>query len=216
MKKIISLFLLALTCGLAFQACSDSKSYAEMLEEEKDAINKYIKDHNIKVITASEFEKKGNETSVAENEYVQLSNGVYMQIVEYGDTDSDGNPIPEADSIRTRDVVTIRFVEYDIISGDTTSASNWYIPDYLDVFDYTLSGTTSYGQFRTTDDGVILSKLANTYESTQVPEGWLTPLQYIKNRGARVKLIVPSKVGHTIAMQYVYPYYYDLRRINVW
>lgn len=203
--------MLALTCGLVFQACSDSKSYAEMLEEEKDAINKYIKDHNIKVITASEFEKSGNKTNSdpSVNEYVQLSNGVYMQIVDYGDPD------PKADSIKTRDIITVRFVEYDIISGDTTSASNWYIPDYLDVFDYTISGTSSYGIFKTTEDGVILSKLANTYESTQVPEGWLTPMQYIKS-GARVKLIVPSKVGHTVAMQYVYPYYYDLRRITVY
>lgn len=209
MKKIISLLLLALTCGFVFQACSDSKTYAEMLEEEKVAINKFIKTNNIKVITASEFEKNGNKTNSDPdvNEYVQLSNGVYMQIVNYGNADED--------SIRTRDVITVRFMEYDILSEDTTGASNYYLSDYLDVFDYTISETTAYGQFRTTDNGIVLSRLYLAYGSTQVPEGWLTPLQYIKT-GARVKLIVPSKVGHTAALEYVYPFYYDLRRILVW
>lgn len=202
MKKLVSLFLLMLTCVLAFQSCSDSKTYAEMLEEEKDAINKFIKTNKIKVISASEFEKNGNKTSTEENEYVQFSNGVYMQIVKSGKVDG------EKDSIKSRDVVTVRFVEYDILKEDTL-LTNYALPTFLDVFDYTISGTTAYGQFR---QGL----LPQYYETTQVPEGWLVPLQYIKPIDAEVKLIVPSKVGHSNAMQYVYPYYYHLRRIQVW
>lgn len=198
MKKIISLFLLSLTCGLVFQACNDSETYAEMLEEEKDAINKFIRKHGIKVITAEEFEKNDNETDTATNEYVQFSNGVYMQIVDKG---------TGLDSIRTRDVITVRFVEYDILTEDTTLA-NYTYPQMLDVFDYTVSGTTAYGQFR---QGLLYE----AYSTTKVPEGWLVPLQFVKS-GARVKLIVPSKVGHDTAMQYVYPFFYDLRRITVW
>lgn len=202
MKKIISLFLLMLTCGLAFQACDDSKTYAEMLEEEKKAINSFIKKNKIMekpitVISVAEFEKNGNKTDTTKNEYVQFSNGAYMQIY------NDGT----GDSIRSRDVVTVRFVEYDILNGDTTLA-NHTMPTWLDVFDYTISGTTSYGQFR---QGLLFER----YETTQVPEGWLVPLQYIKS-GARVKMIVPSKIGHAEAMQYVYPFFYDLRRIQVW
>ena len=198
MKKIILLFLLILACGLAFQSCSDSKTYAEMLEEEKDAINKFIGTNKIKVISASEFEKNGNKTNASENEYVQFSNGVYMQIINYGAGE---------DSIKNRDVVTVRFVEYDILKEDTI-ITNYALPTWLDVFDYTISGTTVYGRFR---QGL----LAQYYETTQVPEGWLVPLQYVKS-GAEVKLIVPSKVGHADAMQYVYPFYYHLRRIQVW
>lgn len=197
MKKIIPLFFLLLVCGLVFQACNDSESYADMLEKEKRAISKFIKDNDITVISASEFEKNDNKTDVSKNEYVQFSNGAYMQIVEVG----------TGDSIRNRDVVTVRFVEYDIMLGDTT-LTNYSLPTWLDVFDYTVSGTTSYGQFR---QGL----LAENYETSQVPEGWLVPLQFIKS-GARVKIIVPSKIGHSSAMQYVYPYFYDLRRIQVW
>jgi hypothetical protein len=170
-----------------------------MLEEEKDAINKFIKKNNIKVITAREFEQKDNKTDTSDNEYVQLSNGVYMQIVEGYKTDTD--------SIKSRDVITVRFVEYDILAEDTTLA-NYTLPQMLDVFDYTISGTTAYGQFR---QGLM----ANWYQTTKVPEGWLVPLRFISSE-ARVKLIIPSKVGHDTALQYVYPYYYDLRRITVW
>jgi len=199
MKKITLLFLLALGCSALFQACSDSKTYAEMLEDEKRAISKFIKDNKIKVINASEFEKNGNVTDLDDNEYVQLSNGVYMQIV------NKGNGV---DSFKTRDVVTVRYMEYDIMKEDTAS-TNIYWAEWLDVFDYTISGTTAYGQFR---QGALGNDHGNT---TQVPEGWLTPLRFITN-GARVKLIVPSKVGHSEAMQYVTPYYYDLTRIKTW
>ena len=33
---------------------------------------------------------------------------------------------------------------------------------------------------------------------------------------AHVKLIVPSKMGHQTAMQYVYPYFYDIRKYQIW
>ena len=38
MKKLTLFFLSLLACGLAFQACDNTKTYAEMLEDEKDAI----------------------------------------------------------------------------------------------------------------------------------------------------------------------------------
>lgn len=198
MKKLAPLFLLMLICGLAFQACSDSETYADLLDKERRGIDQFIKTNKIKVLTASEFEKNGNKTDVNANEYVQFSNGVYMQIVNYGTGE---------DSIKDRDVITVRFVEYDILRKDT-SLTNYNMPLWVDVYDYTISGSTSSGRFRQ-------GWLMNAYESSQVPEGWLVPLQYIKS-GAEVKLIVPSKVGHNQAMQYVYPFYYHLRRIQVY
>lgn len=209
MKKLISLFLFLLACAFAFQACSDSKTYAEMLEDEKKAISAFIKEHNIAVISAEEFEKNGFETNVDKNEYVQLSNGVYMQIVSKGD--------PDSDSIRNRDVVSVRFVEYDIMEKDTTAASNYDIPDWLDSFDYTISGTTVYGRFRSApgEMGWFTRTYWSNNQPPAVPEGWLSSLKFVKHK-SHVKLIVPSKAGHAVAMQYVYPYFYDLRRITVW
>jgi hypothetical protein len=53
MKKLTLFFLSLLALSLGFQACDNSKTYAEMLEEEKDGINDFIKDRNIKVISRS-------------------------------------------------------------------------------------------------------------------------------------------------------------------
>lgn len=204
MKKIISLFLLSIVCGSVFVACSDSKTYAEMLEDEQNAISQYIRDNKIQVITASQFEANGNVTDLDKNEYVQLSNGVYMQIVDKGKVD--------ADSIKNRDVVTVRFVEYDIMEKDTTNG-NINAPLMLDVFDYSITGTYASGQFRQGAMAEYVSYYGNG--SLQVPEGWITPLRFIRDK-AHVKLIVPSKVGHSNAMQYVTPYYYDFTRIQLY
>lgn len=203
MKKLVSLFLLLVVCGLAIQSCDDTKTYAEQLADEKKAIDRYIKENGIKVITAQEFKANDNETDTVANEYVQLSNGVYMQIYDRG----------SGDSIRNRDVVTVRFMEYDIFAADTTAASNFDSPQYLDSFDYTISGNDILGQFRTGYGEYGMFYLY--YQSAAVPEGWLTCLPYILN-DARVKLIVPSKAGHQTASQNVYPYFYDLRRIRVY
>ena len=80
MKKLTLFFLSLLVCGLAFQACDNTKTYAEMLEEEKEAIKAFIKDNNIKVISQTEFYRNDSITDTLKNEYVQLASGVYMQI----------------------------------------------------------------------------------------------------------------------------------------
>ena len=49
MKKLVFLFLSLLAAGSIFQACDDSKTYAEMLEDEKNAVNKFIKDKGIRI-----------------------------------------------------------------------------------------------------------------------------------------------------------------------
>jgi sugar/nucleoside kinase (ribokinase family) len=91
MKKLVFLFLSLLAAGGIFQACDDSKTYAEMLEDEKNAVNKFIKDKGIRIISQDEFEKNDTVTNLDRNEYVALSDGVYMQIVDrVGGGDSFG------------------------------------------------------------------------------------------------------------------------------
>ena len=60
MKKLILLFISLLALGAFFQACDDTKTYAEMLEEERDGVNDFIKKNNIE-ITAREIQKLKKE-----------------------------------------------------------------------------------------------------------------------------------------------------------
>lgn len=209
MKKLILLFFALLAIGHIFQACSDTKTYAEMLEEEKDGVNAFIKKHNIKVISLSEFEDNNSTTDLAKNEYVSFSNGVYMQIVDKGSKN-------ETDTFKTNNLIIVRFMEVDILKNDTTVASNVNNPYevlniYPDGFRYTESGTSIYGQF--VSEAGLGANMLNNY-GTSVPSGWLIPLKYVRD-SASVRLIVPSKMGHQNAQQYVYPYYYDITKLTI-
>lgn len=210
MKKLILLFVTMLAAGSLFQACEDTKTYAEMLEEEKDGINAYIKRFNIKVISESEFERNDSTTNVAQNEYVAFANGVYMQIVDKGSMD-------EADKFKTNNLILARFVEVDILQDDTTYASNVCNPIeilnvYPDGFRYTDNGVSIYGQF--ISEAGLGFNMMREYGSS-VPSGWLIPLQYVR-KGAHVKLIIPSKMGHQTAQQEVWPYFYDIREFSIY
>jgi hypothetical protein len=112
-----------------FQACDDTKTYAEQLEDEDNAIKDFISKNNIKVLSLADFEAKGTTTDLKTNEYVALSGGVYMQIVDKG----------TGDSIKNNDIVLVRFMEYDIMSQDTTSVSNYDVDGWVDEFRYSLS-----------------------------------------------------------------------------
>ncbi|MCD8165587.1 MAG: DUF4827 domain-containing protein [Bacteroides sp.] len=197
MKNLFLPFLLAaVVLGGIFQSCDNTKTYAERMADERKAINKYIKDQNIKVLTVEEFEK---DTVTAENEYVLFPNtGVYMNIVSRGTNLSAKNG----------DILIARFLEHNLISGDTLSNIKAASPD---VFTYRLSGNSAYGQVKYNSGGL----LASYYEVATVPAGWLVALPYVGD-SAHVKLIVPHKYGHDAAMEYVYPYAYDMRRITIY
>lgn len=195
MKKLTLVFLAFLAACMAFQACDNTKTYAEQLEDEKKAIKEFISKNNIKVISQTEFHDQDSVTDVSKNEYVQLSSGVYMQIIDKGSTNV-------ADTVKNNDIVLVRFSEYSIIDEDTT-LSNLNDPAMVDEFRYTVTSTSIAG---------IFLKGYMKYYGTAVPAGWLVPLSYVRD-GARVKLIVPSKMGHSYAMQnQVYPYFYYIQK----
>ena len=142
MKKLVFLFLSLLTAGSLFQACDNSKTYAEMLEDEKNAVNKFIKDSAINVISLEEFERD-TITDLSRNEYVAFSNGVYMQIVDRGGKeDKNGvEVINEVDTFANNNVICTRYVEQDMMTGDTT-CFNVPLERWMDVSEYYKSPLT--------------------------------------------------------------------------
>lgn len=170
-----------------------------MLEEEDDAIAAFIRDNDIQVISQTEFFNNDSTTDVSKNEYVQLSSGVYMQIVDKG---SDNL----ADTVKNNDLILVRFMEYSILDKDT-SLSNLNSVETVDEFKYTITSSSIAAIFT---QGYMYSVYGPS-----VPAGWLVPLPYVRDM-AHVKLIVPSKMGHSTAMQYVYPYFYDIKKYQIY
>lgn len=205
MRKLVICFVGMILACIAFNACSDNVSYAEMLEDEKKAINNFIKDHDIKVISQKEFQDAGCVTDVSRNEYVQTTSGVYMQIIDKGSQNL-------GDTIRNNDMVLVRFAEYRLEkdSAETLVMSNFDVGQIsqVDIFRYQKSGTSASGIFSS-------GMMYYVYQSQTVPQGWLIPFNYVRD-GARVKLIVPSKMGHETAMSAVKAYYYDIHKFQLY
>ena len=197
-RSLLGILLLLMTC-VVFEACKDRETYADQLEAEKKAIKQLIKDSAFKVITQEEFFKQDTMTR-GEKEYVQLSSGVYMNIVDKGSDDP-------ADTVRNNDFVLVRFEEYRIKKDSFfLTCTNLNTPYVVDQFRY----TNINGQM----GGILTSgSLYSVYTSTSIPAGWLAALNYVRD-GAHVKLIVPSKMGHQTAVQYVYPFFYDIRKFQ--
>lgn len=210
MKKLILLFFSLFALGYIFQACDDTKTYAEMLDDEKDAIDAFIKKNGINVISEGMFEENGHTTDTAKNEYVGFSNGVYLQIRSKGGE-------AKTDSFKNNNMIATRYVEVGLLNNDT-SCFNVYLPDfpgidnmagyytYPDVFRYVDNGSSIYGVF--TGGSMYMN-----YQTTDVPVGWLMALKYVNNN-ACVRMIVPSKMGNQTAQQQVIPNFYDIRKFQ--
>lgn len=198
MKKLTFLFLALMALCIGFQACDDTKTYAEMLEDEDRAIEAFVRDSNITVISQSQFYAQDSVTDITKNEFVQLASGVYMQILDKGVED-------KADTVKNNDIILVRFSEYDMLNK-YTSYSNLDIVYTVDEFRYVVTSSSIAGIF--TGGNYMYSSSSSV--NTAVPAGWLVPLEYVRNK-AHVKLIVPSKMGGNVGMQNVIPYYYDIK-----
>lgn len=85
MKKLACLLLATIAAIMVFTSCSDSETYADQKKRERNAINAYIKEHGINVISEEDFEAQNETTDTTKHEYVYLDNsGVYLQIIRKG------------------------------------------------------------------------------------------------------------------------------------
>lgn len=222
MKKTRNYITLLLLVGVALQlaGCRKYKTYAEMRQEELDAIQAFVDDggidgREIKVITEEEFYANDTTTNVDLNEYVLFKNtGVYMQIIRKG----EGRAQRKGEN---RNYLA-RYFEYSIADRDTMSMNLYGArPEEFTVkrTDDTYTGGFTYGY--------MLSHYGNSSQSTSIygyysydasstfPEGWLLPFKYItpgrpNDKAAKVRLILPHDSGTSAAQQQVYAAFYEI------
>lgn len=215
MKKKILFANVVICLFCCLLSCNNGKTYAEKKEEEADAIERFkslLADSiGATFISESQFIAQDSMTNV--NEFVLFDeSGVYMNIVNRGEG------IVLKDGYHN---ILSRFVERIVSdestlgkkSGDTL-AINWGIYSKYtepEEFKVTISSNSYSGSFQGN------SIMYEAYSSTAVPSGWLLPLRFLKvgrtadsKKIARVRLIVPHSEGSSLAMQYVYPCYYEI------
>ena len=181
-------------------ACDDAVTYSEMKEKERDAVNRFVKENGIKVISYADFIANDTVTDVANNEFEEVDD-VYMQILNNPQDAGDARKILPGD---TRNML-VRYHEFNIKEGDTIS-SNRYMADADEMRVTNTDGSYS----ATFTSGVMASIYGNA-----VPTGWLTPLNYLyftrKTANlAEVILIVPHSKGTVTASNQVYPCLYRI------
>ena len=223
-KMNIRYLLFIFTVLFLFSCGSSEQTYGEQKEHEREVVSSFISRNvvmmvstdtlldlgKIKVITEEEFDKQGSTTNVEENEFVLFTNsGIYMQIVREG----AGKRMEHGESRR----LICRFWEYNMM-GDSLQLTNriqQYAtrPEYMNVSNN--SGYISGSFDLTMPTG---SLMYSTYGDSNIPDGWLKPLEYVRvgaqtsddTRIAKVRLIVPHSSGHSHAKASVYPCFYEL------
>lgn len=226
MSKVKFLLILSV---FALAACSEGETYADQKNREQDIIqafasgdthivwggeelchvgpityieeSEFLKD----TVTRCELDADGN---YIHNEYVRLNTGVLMQIVRRG----VGDMLTSGQSCQ----LAVRYFEYNMSTAYVTSRNT--IGEYhrfVDIINVSNSYGTLTGSFSTENGGGAMYR---TYSSTVVPEGWFAPLRYVRignqmspDEGiAKVRLIVPHSLGHSLATSNVHPYFYEL------
>ena len=205
MKKFVWIVIAAI---VVLASCNDYETYGDQKEKERNAINKFIADSSITVISEDVFNQNGCKTDLTRNEFVRLDkSGVYMQIVRQG----CGTKLQNGETAH----LVCRCREYDIkndtVRVQTNVSYRAGCPDIMRV-------SCTSGTFTASFVKSIAYNMYYFYGSAAVPAGWLVPLSYINvgvpqtdsDEIAKVRLIVPHSQGHVIAAQDVTPYYYEI------
>ena len=209
MKRILFILIAA---AAVFASCNDYETYGDKKEKERNAIAKFISDSSIVVISEDQFNRQGQTTDLARNEYVKFDkNGVYMQIVRQG----CGTKLQDGEKTR----LVCRFSEYNLLEDTITLCNNnnelyYYgksVVKMPDIMQISRTGSSFTASFLS---GIMYS----AYESAAVPSGWLVPLSYVNvgrpqsadEEYSMVRLIVPHSQGHAYASGNVIPYFYEI------
>lgn len=209
MKRILFILIAA---AAVFASCNDYETYGDKKEKERNAIAKFISDSSIVVISEDQFNRQGQTTDLARNEYVKFDkNGVYMQIVRQG----CGTKLQDGEKTR----LICRFSEYNLLEDTITLCNNnnelyYYgksVVKMPDIMQISRTGSSFTASFLS---GIMYS----VYKSAAVPSGWLVPLSYVNvgrpqsadEEYSMVRLIVPHSQGHANASGNVIPYFYEI------
>ncbi len=184
--KYITSMLALIVSAIALTACSDSKSYTELLNDETQAVNFYLADQMVtNDIPADSVFLTGPDAP-----YYRLDEegNVYMQVINPGHRD---------DSVycaTTDQLIYFRFTRYNLSAwyqyglwegvGNATDFS--YSPTSFRYGNYTLQSSAMYGA------GIQL------------------PLSYL-GIDCEVNLVIKSQYGFTDEIANVIPFLYNVR-----
>lgn len=176
--------LLLLGAVTMLLSCSDSKSYAELLSDERKSTNSYLATQKvINEIPADSIFETGENAPFYK---MDADGNIYMQVIKAGDRKNN--------KAEDSQIIYFRFMRISLNSwaagSDPTPTGNandmGYNSTSFRYNDYTLSSSSQYGS------------------------GIQTPLNYL-GIDCEVNLIIKSQYGFTSEISNVIPYLYSVR-----
>lgn len=168
---------------LAFASCKDSKSYAELLNEETKSINVFLSDQNVILdIPADSVFAYGPDAPFYR---IDPDGNVFMQVIEPG----------EKEKVKNDAMVFFRFTRYNLneyamtgqLGAGSGNSENIGLGSASFRFNnYTLSTSSQWGS------------------------GLQMPLNFL-GYNSHVKIVIKSQFGLTSEISQVIPYLYDIR-----
>ena len=177
--------LLGLMAVLMLAACNNDQSYADRLNDERNAVNAFLADHRVvmSIPEDSVFEVGEN----APYYRIDADGNVYMQVLNAGDR--------QHDRARTGEPIYFRYSRYSLL--------NWYADGTWTI----TSGNEN------TMDAVSCSFNYGDYSlpsSSQWGYGLQYPLLFLGVE-CEVNLVIKSQYGFTGEISYVTPFFYHVR-----
>ena len=182
LRKFLT-FAISAAFLLAFSSCKDSKSYAELLNEETKAVNAFLADQNVILdIPADSIFEYGPDAPFYR---IDPDGNVFMQVIEPGDKEK----------VKNDAMVFFRFTRYN-----------------LNEYALTGSLGSGYGNSEDVSMGSASFRFNNytLTTSSQWGSGIQMPLNFL-GFNSHVRLVIKSQFGLTSEISQVIPFLYDIR-----
>ena len=186
MKRIFSrLVFLGLTAMVMLTSCTEDQSYADRLNEERNAVNAFLANHRVVMSVPEDtvFEVGPD----APYYRIDADGNVYMQVLNAGDRVND--------KAKKNEPIYFRYARYNL--------ATWYANGIWSQAD----GNEN------TMDAVSCSFNYSDYtlpSSSQWGYGLQFPLLFLGVE-CEVKLVIKSQYGYTSEISYVQPFFYHVR-----
>lgn len=184
MKKQTYFISIIAVLAILFGACSGD-SYQKRLDKEKEAIERFLSDNGIDVLKTYPKNHKFEDNQY----YLEGTTGVYLQVVDPGDTS-------DTLSIADKDVVYMRF-----------DSVRYMVSDYWELGNRNNYGTPvvfEYGNTKTYSGGLRGTDVDLYYMSPAC----VLPLQKGVGKGAEINLIVPFINGSSYQSSKYEPFFF--------
>lgn len=198
MNKFLTHFMM-LAAILALSACKDKESYADLLNDENQAVNDYLA--NFPVISSVPSDSMFITLEDVLADHPELSRDDAVKLTPFYRMDDDGyvymqvlNPGTPGNKVANNQLVYFRFTrwnlgmvyKYDIWESSGNATDLGSVTTSFRFGNTSLTSTTQWGQ------------------------GIQVPLQYL-SINCEVNMVIKSYLGPTEEVAAVYPYLYSIR-----